>query len=343
MPDFNSTTTMMEAVVQMPRAKTFLRDTLFTNIKRSSTKHVALDIVKGGRQVPPYVSWRSNGSHMKRGGFTTRIDEVPALKPYRSLDLDDLMSRLPGEGLGGRKSLQARKEELRGMDLFELDEIITRREEVQCIEAITTGKVVAVGEGISLEADFQHSDDNKIQLIGTDAWSDTVNSTPIDDLEGWADLIIKWGLTPDMALFGKNAKKLFKKNQQVVAERNMFNNPATRFKFLDLPEGARQFGEDDQSRLSLISYGETYLDDWTDPQNPVTKPAIPDNMVVILASKARYTRNYGAVMHEDSLQPVSRFPFVWKSEDGSHSSLTMQSHPLMSLDQPDAVVIAYVQ
>ena len=46
--------------------------------------------------------------------------------------------------------------------------------------------------------------------------------------------------------------------------------------------------------LDIYTYSEVYLDDWTDPDEPETKPLVPDNMVILMPSNPGFMRAYGA-------------------------------------------------
>ena len=64
------------------------------------------------------------------------------------------MARSPGESLYSGKTPAERAVEKIADDFKELQEKIVRREEWMCAQAIFTGKIPIVGEGINEEIDF---------------------------------------------------------------------------------------------------------------------------------------------------------------------------------------------
>jgi len=187
--DLFDTRTMLTFLDQRKRPKTFLLDTFFTTVERSLTKKVDIDIFKGIRRVAPFVSPRMEGTNVTRIGFTTNSFQPPYVKPKMSTEAQDFLNRMqgqhiymPGDGPGERARRRLAE------DLTDLDDMITRREELMASEVLELGKVTVVGEGVSDTIDFGLDASHIITLTGTDLWTDA-GSDPEQDLRDWARII----------------------------------------------------------------------------------------------------------------------------------------------------------
>jgi len=97
--DIFNTRTMLAALEQMKRPKTFLLDMFFRAVSTSNTKYVDVDIVKGKRRLAAFVSPVIAGKPVEKRGFTTKSYAPPYIKPKLLTTADDLLNRLPGEAL----------------------------------------------------------------------------------------------------------------------------------------------------------------------------------------------------------------------------------------------------
>ena len=62
---------LAEVVRQAPPVHTFFRDTFFTNVKKSTTERVDIDLVKGDRRMAAFVHPRVGGKVLKASGMKT--------------------------------------------------------------------------------------------------------------------------------------------------------------------------------------------------------------------------------------------------------------------------------
>jgi len=74
------TRTMLRAIEQMKRPRTFLLNTFFTAIEQSTSKHVDIDIVRGKRRLAVFVNPLHEGRRVDRKGYTTSTIEPPYIK-----------------------------------------------------------------------------------------------------------------------------------------------------------------------------------------------------------------------------------------------------------------------
>ena len=204
---------LAEVVRQAPPVRTFFRDTFFTNRKTFATERVDIDIKKGGRRMAAFVHPRVGGKVLKSSGYQTESYKPPLINPYTVTTADQLMTRLPGEDLySGMTPAQRAAQKL--MDEYaDLNDATTRREEWMAVQAITTGQIPVVGEGVNEVIDFGFT--NKITLTGTARWGQTAAKI-LNNLDDWESQVLTNGFTNvDMVIMGKEALKLFLADEDV--------------------------------------------------------------------------------------------------------------------------------
>jgi len=340
--DLFDTRTMLAFLEQRKRPKTFLLDQFFPRMERSLTKNVDIDIFKGKRRVAPFVNPRMEGTNVTRIGFTTNSFQPPYVKPKISTEAGEFLQRLmgqhiyaPGDGPGER----ARKR--LAEDITDLDDLITRREELMASQVLQTGIVTVDGEGVSDSIDFGIPASHIITLAGGDLWT-AATSDPEQDLKDWSRIIAQdAGLTATDAILGHVAAENFFKNSEVKSKLDTRRIDLGLIRPEMIGNGATFLGRLNRAGLDLWTYDEWYID-------PVAggaeKEMIDDEKVIVLARSARMARHFGAIQDLDveGLASVPRFPKSWRTDDPSVQWLMVQSAPLVTLHQPDAIVVADV-
>ena len=132
--------TMGKLVERMPKVQTFIKSTFFRNVETFDTQKIDVDFKKGNRQLAPFVHKKIGGVTIDNEGYETNTYEPPLVAPNKITTVDDILKRTPGESLYGGKSPNQRAVEKMQRDFTELDEMITRREEWMCCQALFTGK-----------------------------------------------------------------------------------------------------------------------------------------------------------------------------------------------------------
>ena len=227
-----------------------------------------------------------------------------------------------------------------------LNDATTRREEWMAVQAIMTGSIPVVGEGVNEVIDFGFT--NKVTLSGDNKWGGSKADIQ-GNLGDWVDKVLHGGFANvDMAILGKTAKKhLFNDAtiQKMLDNRRMnMGELAPR----DLPNGVRYLGRLTDPSLELYSYGEVYYDDWTDPEEPATKPLVPDNQVVLISSRPNYMLAYGLCTYIDDASQMwvtaqtSRLLRSYVEHHPDRRMVELQTHPLPIPDKVDSWMVATV-
>lgn len=326
---------------QLKMAKRFLVNMFFGETDRSTTRHIDVDVRKGKRRVAPYVSSLLPGKVVDRVGFETKTITPPYIKIKDVLDPKKLFIREPGQTLHVQGNLTPAEQAAQyvGGVMADFNDMIDRREEEQAAQALTTGIVVATGDGVDITVDFQMPAANKVVLSGTNLWSDTVNSKPLQDLRNWSRQVLKSsGFRPDVLILGEDVVDAFIEHPDVKDQLNTRRIDLGEIMPEVLPDNARYIGRINEVGLDIYAYDEWYLDD-----NDVEQPMIPANKIIMGSTQARCIRHYGVIEDvEYGDFAVSRFAKSWVQKDPSARFFMMQSAPLMNLHQVDAFLNAQV-
>lgn len=336
---------LAEVVRQAPPVHTFFLDTFFTNVKTFASERVDIDIKKGGRRMAAFVHPRVGGKVLRGSGFQTESYKPPLINPYNVTTADQLMSRLPGEDIySGRTPAQRSAEKL--MDEYtDLNDATTRREEWMAAQAIITGQIPIVGEGVNEVIDFGFT--NKKTLTNTARWGQSAAKI-MDNLEDWEGEVLTNGFTNvDMVIMGKTALRLFLADAEV--QKNLDNRRVEMgiIHPKDLPNGVRYIGHLNKPNVDIYEYREVYLDDWTDPENEETKPLMPDNKIVMISSQANFMLAYGmcTYLEDNGNWVTAQSNRVLRSYVEHHPDrrmLELQAHPLPIPDKADSWLVATV-
>ena len=290
---------LAEVVRQAPPLHTFFRDTFFTNVRTFVTERVDIDIIKGNRRMAAFVHPKAGGQVLESEGYETESYAAPLINPYDVTTAERFMTRLPGEDLYSGMTPAQRAARQLVDEYMRLNDAATRREEWMAAQAITTGRIPVKGKGVDEVIDFGFT--NKKTLTGTAQWGKSAAKIR-DNLSAWVDEVSVHGFSNvDMAILGKNALQAFLADESIYKaldnRRMILGEIAPR----NLPNGVRYIGWLAEPGLDLYTYNEVYLDDWTDPENPVTKPLMPENKVILAPSNPGFMRAYGACSYiEDS-------------------------------------------
>ncbi len=337
-----STRTMLKVIEQMKRARTFLLDMFFPEVKQFDTKEVDIDIVKGKRKLAPFVSPLKEGIVSDRAGYTTRTIKPPYIKLKRPITPAELQNRLPGETVyQGDITPDQRAAILLGKDLADLDDQITRREEHMAATAMQTGVITVVGEGISMTIDFGMAASHKITLTGTDLWSDTDDSNPYGDLTAWRRVIAQdSGLSANVAVFGTDAWDAFMQHPNIQKLLDLRRVDIGAIDPMELPNGVTYQGRLKGLALDLYTYEEWYYDE----SSSTEKPMIDSKKIVLGSTLAETTRSYGMIQDIKARTnfALPRFPKTWEEEEPSAMWLMLQSAPVVCPHQIDGFLVATV-
>lgn len=344
------TRTMLDAIEEMKRPGSFLRDMFFPGSRQFDTETVDVDIVKGKRRLAPMVSPLAEGRAVERSGFSTSTIKPGYVKPKIPTTAGDLLKRQPGEVIySGGQNIEQRAMVQLGKDLAELMDMVDRREEWMAAQALNLGKITMTIKGETgdkdVEVDFGMDATHKITLTSTDTWDDAA-SDPIADLTAWATLCRKdSGVSPTTVVMGTDAVAAFLKHATVQKFMDMRAVDLGEISPAQLPNGVSYVGRLRAPGLfvDVYTYDDWYVDETTG--NEVSM--VPAKKVWMGSTRTANSKLHAVIQDVEAIEggvaaAVSRFPKSWVTKDPSVRWLMVQSAPLMAMLQPDAFVSAAV-
>lgn len=337
--------TLAEVVRLNPPTHTFLRDTFFNNVKTFVTESVDIDLVKGDRRMAAIVHPMVGGEIVREVGYETKRYTPPLVNPATATTAGQLLHRLPGEDLYSGRTPADRAAEKLTEDYRKLDDMVTRREEWMAAQALTTGSIHCIGKGVDQTIDFGFT--NKETLTSTKKWNGTAKDI-LGDLRRWKKSVQQNGFANcNMAIFGSDAADALKADETILKLLDNRRYELGRMGYQEEPNGVTWFGYLADPGLDLYTYDEVYTDNWTDPEDPETKPLIPAGMVLLLPRNASFMRAYGLCTYLDDggawvAAETARLLRSYVEHRPDRRMLEVQSHPLMIPDKVDSWFAATV-
>lgn len=325
---------LQEAVRVMPHKASFLKDTLFNSDKLHATTEVMVDFKKGQRRVATFVSDNAVAPVTGKIGYATNTFETPLVSPKDVTTILDTMKRVPGEVLmNSGMTPEGRARELLLDALTDFETQIILREEVMCAQALFTGKIPVIGEGVNRTITFSGFTHNGSASTLWDASGSTAD--PIEDLKVWVSACQKDGSrTPTICVFSPNAYAAFVARCMAIGyfdQANYLNvaiNPS--FK----AENVSYCGYLKDPALELYVYNDWYQDDWTTPGTVTTLPIIPKGKLLLASQNCHFPTHYGVLAYADEasgeLRSVmaKRLADSWMQKEPAARFLKLMSRPL---------------
>ena len=288
--------TMMGVIRKLPPVHTFFRSTFFSREKTFVTKSVDMDHKKGARKLAPFVSREIGGKVVPNTGYTTETYTPPFIAPDRVTTIDDILDRQPGESLYSGRTPAQRAVIQMSEDFTDLREMILRREEWMCAQAMLTGKIVVLGEGVKDTIDFRFTNLIDISKDAKRKWKGGTVQNKYADLKAWHEKVQKEGFTNcNVCIMASDVVTEFLMDEQIQKLLDVKNYALAVIKPTQKENNVTYIGTIHELGLDLYQYNEWYVDDWTDPANPVELPMVPAGTLMMASTGARFSMYYGAI------------------------------------------------
>lgn len=334
---------MLKMVETRRQAETFLRDTFFGNVQNFDTKYIEYDVVDNKRDMASFADPNLGGVAVQRDGYSTVSFQAPELNPLMVTTAEDLMLRAPGENIYSAKSPMDRAAEQLGRDLAKLDDIIARREEWMCAQALMNGGIPIVGEGVSESVKFwttsrinsgtPSSDDPYMDVSASAAW-DGNSADVIGDLQTAQRKIRQnSGINPTLCIMGAEVFEAFAKNDKV---QKILDNKRMNFGEVEysqpLPNGVSYQGK--FMGLDIMTYDSYFLSGGSE------SPIFPEKEILIGSPAVDTFMGYGAcaIYDEGKDHPqiiaAPRVPSSWTQRQNPAGRIVqIKSRPLPVIQQ----------
>ena len=288
--------TMMGVIRKLPPVHTFFRSTFFSHEKTFVTKSVDMDYKKGARKLAPFVSREIGGKVVPNTGYTTETYTPPFIAPDRVTTIDDILDRQPGESLYSGRTPAQRAVIQMSEDFTDLREMILRREEWMCAQAMLTGKIVVLGEGVKDTIDFRFTNLIDISKDAKRKWKGGTVQNKYADLKAWHEKVQKEGFTNcNVCIMASDVVTEFLMDEQIRKLLDVKNYALAVIKPTQKENNVTYIGTIHELGLDLYQYNEWYVDDWTDPATPVELPMVPAGTLMMASTHAKYSMYYGAI------------------------------------------------
>lgn len=326
--DIYSPRTMGSVVRSMPPLVTFLRDRYFTSHQHYMTERVDFDIVKGGRPMAPFVTYRGGAELIEKTGYDTKTFTIPMLAPATLTEAEELLSRMPGEAVYSGMSPEQRAVRKLSEELRQLRDSIDRREEWMCAKLLTTGKIPVIGDQIKAEVDVNFTNQS---TAGT-KW-DATGAKILEDMALAQDAVYKNGfLYATDFILGTEAARCFVNDTKIQKLLDIKDYHIGRVAPKGLPKGVRYIGHVSTADLDADVY--TYNEHFVDPTDKKLKPLIPGHKMLCLPDNMNAEMAYGQVtyLNQKTQQWFSdnsgRTPDQWVEKNPDRKMVAMYSRPL---------------
>lgn len=342
------TNVLVQVVPNLMTSQNWLLDKFFPNVVESDTEEVSIDVDVGLRRMAPFVSPLVEGKLVESRKFQTNSFTPAYIKDKRAPDLRKPIRRQIGERIGGQLSASEREMLNLQFEMADQIDMINRRLEWMASSALVSGTVTVTGEGYDTKVvNFGRSSELTVTLSGSDKWPTQVdagktNTQPSDDIEDWAQRILKnSGAVATDLVFTSSSWKAFRLDSSI--KDNAITFPA-------LSPFGNQINAGTQVQKGAVYKGRwgnydlwLYNDWFIDPIDNVEKPMIPDGSVIMSGADLMGTRAFGAIMDPAfNYGAMAYAPKSWLENDPAQRFILIQSAPLVIPSRVNASLCATV-
>lgn len=190
----------------------YLHDLLFPT---RETSELTVDVIREGSRLPVMAQIAELGTQVEYGSresMSGQRIEIPKIQRGRAME-EKLVRLLLQGNLRSSEYAEIRRTQLNDAD-YAVDAIKARKEWI-ALQSVATGGVTYSEGGVQFSVDFGYTSDQKPVLSGTDLWSDTVNSNPIEDIQGWVNTMADKGISLPRALTSRQIINYLLQNKNV--------------------------------------------------------------------------------------------------------------------------------
>jgi hypothetical protein len=343
--DIYSTTQLLPVVSTIKPQTYFFRDSFFGTQINFTTQTIAFEELPTEQRLAPFVSPQAQGRIMRMKGRTSKVFAPAYVKPKHEIDpnMNVIVQRSAGEAIGGSLTMQQRWDAAVANTLTLQSDMIDRREEWMCAQAIINGGVTVQGEDYpAVYIDYGRDPSLTTVLTGTARWGQSasaaltnigalrtaafrLSSRPVSDIIMGLDAFALFFADPQVQdMLAKAATYRVTTSDSQLAS---FSDGSTPLEYRGLLQGPNG-----QGALRIWTYAQTYEDYDGTIQNVMN----PLDVVGIGASVDGFMC-YGAIKDSKAqLRPLARFPKMWEQEDPSTTYTMTQSSPLPVPTRPNA-------
>ncbi len=326
MPDsIYDLTTLIDVVEGLPPSPGFLTNMFFPGTAESQTKDVAIDVIVNSRKLAPLCSPLTPARIVRGPGLRTNIIEPPYIKDKRALDPGRVLTRMPGERIGGSMSPAEREAGNLAVEMLDQINMIDRRIEWMAAQTLSYGRVVLEGEDYEPTlVDFQRDPALTGAYAGAARWGQPGVSIK-DDLDRMSLLVAqKSGYGTTDLVFTASSWNAFRKDPEIRSDLDTLRGSRSEVETAGgVQIGGMPKGVWGNFRLWL------YNDWFLDPKDGIEKPMLADGTVLLGSAGLRGKVACAAIRDTElGYLPMKYAPKSWPEKDPAVRMLMMQSAPI---------------
>lgn len=328
---------MLEAIRQAAPLPTFLQDLLVKQNRTHETRHIEIDTIVSSNTVAKYIDPSNDAEVVSKKSYSSKIHVIPYTRQRKVLTPDDLLLRMPGETVySAAGSANARKDELMGEYLAELNNRVIRLEELQLAGALRTGTAVISGDGVNYTVTYGRDANNTKTLTADDRWGES-SQDKVEDFRLAAEQMRKPGVDGGMytdVVMGVAAATKWMADTAIASRLDNRRmelgeiNPRTMAE-----QSASYLGtyRDSGINCDVYSYFGQYVD-----SGGTAQYFLDTNEVLFINSTMKCIKHYGMISNLKAGNfAVERFPLMVTLEDGSLAYVQLESAPLVATHEPN--------
>ena len=343
MPTYYTTAQVVAAAEALDRFNPWIRDTFFGKTLVFEDEEILFDQVDRRRKIAPFVSPNVPGKERKQRSRSVRAYKPPYLKPKDSLNASNARARRAGEAYGGADTMLSRYDQMVLQTLADHENEIAGREELMCVQALTAGQVVAVGDGINDTISYGRDGDLSVALTAAARWGES-GVKPLASIREWGRTIAaKSGGVARKVVLGYGAAEVFTADADV---RDILDNRRAGEANIMALAGSASGGEGDVVRyigqIDGIEYWE-YLQTYETDAGTTTHYWPQYGVGLVAPGTMMGHMTYGAILDVKALRAEQRFAKQYEEDDPSREVILTQSAPLPVPAEPNAALFATVR
>jgi len=338
------TVTLLDVLKVQKKPSTFWLDKCFPRQINFDTEKIAFDRVNEDyRRLAPFVAPNVQGKVLTTEGYDTLEFKPAYVKPKHIVNLDDVITRQPGEALvTGTLTREQRRDAIIANILERHMAMHTMTREWMAARAIIDGQVTIEGENYpKTTVDFRRDASLTVVLIGAAKWDQADTPNPLADIKAARITAntLSGAVIRDI-IFGAGAWNLFSADPTVanLLSTQSRGSESDFTKMVDGFDDSVEYlgsikGTNGIGLLRLWLYSGKYRDE----DNVLQDILDTDTVVGVDMSSVNGCRCFGAIQDgKAGFKPLDMFPKNWETEDPWSELLMTQSAPLMVPGQPNA-------
>lgn len=319
----------------VPKPKTFLYDTLFTDRGNMETETITIEYKNGHRLLAPMVDRYLKGEEMPKESFSGRTFKPYKIAPKKTFTANELtFERSAGENPFNGLDPESKKRKAIADTFVEQIDQISRRYEVMAAEVLYDLSLTSIGYGTNDKVTYYDTSKTEHYITPTKTW-DREDADIYGDLRKTIEEIKKvGGVKPSVLILDPLAAELFTKNKGILELLNVRHAHFGEIRpEVENTEGVAYIGRLNGLGLDIYEYQEYYetvteLDEKGAISRTEIKQVVPD-YTGLLAPKGNIVKFAAESTIKNGLVVGQRIPWTYEDERNDTIEIGTISKPVL--------------